>query len=86
MTNLRLYDRYKEKWVSLRTIKFSHGDHRTGLDAMFQHRWLHKLTIKVQVFNPNLVAMRMPCADAYNTRFAMQNASAAVQRAAIPGQ
>jgi hypothetical protein len=60
---------------------------RMGSDPMFPHwRWLQKLSIKVQVLNAKLVAMCMPCGDAYHTRSATRNAGASVPRAVVVRQ
>jgi hypothetical protein len=61
--------------------------HRMGFHPMFLlRRSLQKLSMKVQVLNANLVAMCMPCGDAYHTRSATQNAGASVQRAVVVRQ
>jgi hypothetical protein len=61
--------------------------HRMGSDPMFLHRrWLQKLSMKVQVLNANLVAMCMPCGDAYHTRSATRKAGASFQRAVVVRQ
>jgi hypothetical protein len=59
---------------------------RMGSDPMFLHRWLQKLSIKVQVLNANLVAMCMPYGDAYHTRSATRNAGASVQCSVVVRQ
>jgi hypothetical protein len=61
--------------------------HRMGSNPKFLHRrWLQKPSIKVQVLNANLVAMCMPCCEAYHTRSATRNAGASVQHAVVVRQ
>jgi hypothetical protein len=61
--------------------------HRMGSGPMFLHRrWLHNLSIKVQVINANLVAMCKPYGDAYHTRSVTRNAGASVRRAVVVRQ
>jgi hypothetical protein len=57
---------------------------RTGPDSVFLHRrWPQKLSIKVQLLNPNLVAMSMPYVDAYDTRLATRNLGASIRRPVV---
>jgi hypothetical protein len=75
---------------TIANITNKHGmlaGHRMGSDPMFLHRrWLQKLSIKTQVLNANLVAMRMPYGDAYHTRSATRNGGASVQRTVVVRQ